>query len=269
VKRICLFVFFFFLFLCATNWNIKNTFALQGNTKPCVTSNECTSQCCALNPDEQQRQITQYTCQEKASGVQCKASGDTSSGDNAGQGNTINKGQDQTSCHHADEPCTYGGNECCTSESLSCVHDAMTTTWFCADASKFPEGSGYSTTPGDDWSYDVPTVDPGKPPCAQDALDATQGCTKLDTGFGVPIATDQTGFIRDVFGIILSISGGIALLLIILSGYRLMTSGGQAEKVKGSREQLVSAIIGLLFIIFSLVILQIIGVDILKIPGFT
>ena len=47
-----------------------------------------------------------------------------------------------------------------------------------------------------------------------------------------------------------------------------MTSQGNPEAVKAATEQLTSAIIGLLFIILSFVILEIIGVDILKIPGF-
>ncbi len=83
------------------------------------------------------------------------------------------------------------------------------------------------------------------------------------------IFTDPTNFVRNFFGILLSLAGGIALILIIISGYRLMASGGNPEKVQAAREQLTSAIVGLLFIIFSLSILQIIGVDILKIPGFS
>jgi len=71
-----------------------------------------------------------------------------------------------------------------------------------------------------------------------------------------------------VFSIALSIAGVVALGLIIFSGYRLMISQGNPEQVKNAREQLTAAIIGLLFIIFSLVILQIIGFNILKIPGF-
>jgi len=47
-----------------------------------------------------------------------------------------------------------------------------------------------------------------------------------------------------------------------------MTSQGSPEAVKSATEQLTSAIIGLLFIILSFVILQIIGVNILHIPGF-
>lgn len=83
------------------------------------------------------------------------------------------------------------------------------------------------------------------------------------------IFTDPTNFVKSFFGILLSLAGGIALILIIISGYRLMASGGNPEKVQAAREQLTSAIVGLLFIIFSLSILQIIGVDILHIPGLT
>lgn len=84
-----------------------------------------------------------------------------------------------------------------------------------------------------------------------------------------PISTNPTGFVKSVFGILLSLAGGIALLLIMVSGYRIMASQGNPEKVKEAQESLTSAIVGLLFIIFSLTILQVIGVDILKIPGFS
>lgn len=89
-----------------------------------------------------------------------------------------------------------------------------------------------------------------------------------DTALG-KIFTDPANFVKTFFGILLSLAGGIAIILIIISGYRLMSSGGNPEKVQASREQLTSAIVGLLFIIFSLSILQIIGVDILHIPGLT
>ncbi len=80
-------------------------------------------------------------------------------------------------------------------------------------------------------------------------------------------ASSPEKFVGTLFGIILGLSGGIALILIIVSGYNLMFSQGNAEKVQGARETLTSAIVGLLFIILSLVILQVIGVDILHIPG--
>lgn len=113
-----------------------------------------------------------------------------------------------------------------------------------------------------------PLIAYADPPCAPGAYSKDLGCTKINTGLGVDLGTDFISSIKDIFGILLSISGGIALLLIIISGYRLIVSGGNPDKVKGAREQLTSAIIGLAFIIFSLVILQLIGVDILRIPGF-
>lgn len=103
-----------------------------------------------------------------------------------------------------------------------------------------------------------------QPPCVKDSKG---NCTSVNTGFG-SISTNVTSAISTLFGILLSFSGGVAIILIIFSGYRIMTSGGNPEKIKGSREMLTAAIIGLLFVIFSVSILQVIGVDILHLPGF-
>lgn len=89
-----------------------------------------------------------------------------------------------------------------------------------------------------------------------------------DTALG-EIDTDPALFVKKIFSILLSISGGIALILIIVSGYHFVASQGNPEKIQGARETLTSAIVGLLFIIFSMVILEVIGVDILHIPGLT
>ena len=87
-------------------------------------------------------------------------------------------------------------------------------------------------------------------------------CNGIQTGVGL-ISTDAAKFINSIFTIILSISGGIALILIIVSGYQLSLSSGNPEKVKEAQGMLTAAIVGFIFIIFSVAILQIIGVDIL------
>jgi hypothetical protein len=92
-------------------------------------------------------------------------------------------------------------------------------------------------------------------------------CLAINTAIG-PVSTDPQAFVKKIFSVVLGLAGGIALILIIISGYKYMFSQGNPETIKGATEQLTSAIVGLLFIIFSFVILQIIGVDILKIPGF-
>ena len=92
------------------------------------------------------------------------------------------------------------------------------------------------------------------------------GCATVNTALG-PISTNPTGIVGSLMTILLSLSGGVAILLIIAAGYQLVVSQGNPEKVKEGRERLTSAIVGLLFLIFSVVILQIVGIDILHIPG--
>jgi len=103
-------------------------------------------------------------------------------------------------------------------------------------------------------------------PPSCNSLNAQNGCASVDTGLG-NIKTDPAGLVTSIVTILLSLAGGVALFLIIGAGYQLMTSQGNPEKVKAARESLTSAIVGLLFLIFSTAILQIIGVDILQIPG--
>lgn len=102
-------------------------------------------------------------------------------------------------------------------------------------------------------------------PCPQD----NGICKTIPTALGDINVENPVNFIEKLFAILLSISGGIALVIIIISGYRFVVSRGDAEKVKNAREAMTSAIVGLIFIIFSLAILQVITVDIFHIPGFT
>lgn len=113
-------------------------------------------------------------------------------------------------------------------------------------------------------------LSPPPPPCATEigGANGNNGCASVDTAFGVWDTTPQ-GFVKSLFGILLSISGTIAVLIIIFAGYKMIMSQGDPEKIQAAREQLTAAIIGLLFLIFSLVILQVIGVDILHLPGFS
>ncbi|QQG44513.1 MAG: hypothetical protein HYW86_01180 [Candidatus Roizmanbacteria bacterium] len=80
---------------------------------------------------------------------------------------------------------------------------------------------------------------------------------------------DLSSFIQDtVLSWGLRLAGLIALLCIIYSAFRLQVSRGNPEAIKKAQEMLTSCIMGLLLIIFSVFILRIIGVDILRIPGF-
>lgn len=113
------------------------------------------------------------------------------------------------------------------------------------------------------------TVDPVQPPVDYGKVEPPcKNCdVSIHTAVG-DISTTQNGFVKWILGFALSISGGILLILLILAGYKLMASQGDPEKIKEAREGVTSAVIGLLFIIFSLVILEVIGINILNLPGF-
>ncbi|MBI3290139.1 hypothetical protein HYZ78_01955 [Candidatus Microgenomates bacterium] len=98
---------------------------------------------------------------------------------------------------------------------------------------------------------------------------ATQpACSDVDTAIGTIPTCDLNAFARWFIGWAVGIGGGIAFLLILLGGFRIMSSGGNPDQIKAGKEQLTAAITGLLFIIFSVFLLRLIGVQILHIPGF-
>ena len=92
---------------------------------------------------------------------------------------------------------------------------------------------------------------------------------EINTAFGcISVADGGTAFINNVLTLSLGIGGGIALLLILYGFYTLTTSAGMPDKVKASQQTITAAVSGLLFIIMSVVLLNLIGVQILNIPGF-
>jgi len=97
------------------------------------------------------------------------------------------------------------------------------------------------------------------------------GDTNTDTGIWTAVGcirANPESIVKQVITLGLSIGGGVALLMILASGFIFSTSQGDPKRVTDARELLTSAVIGLLFIIFSITILQFIGFTIFRIPGF-
>jgi len=90
----------------------------------------------------------------------------------------------------------------------------------------------------------------------------------IQTALGCIPTKDPTQFVGWLLKFAIGIGGGIAFLLIIFGAIKILTSAGNPENVKAGQEMITSALMGLLFIIFSLFLLQLIGVKILNIPGF-
>lgn len=82
------------------------------------------------------------------------------------------------------------------------------------------------------------------------------------------ISRDPVDIARRLIEVGLGMGGGVALLMTLAGGFILSTSQGDPQKANQAKEMITNSVIGLLFVIFSVVILQFIGVTILKIPGF-
>lgn len=96
--------------------------------------------------------------------------------------------------------------------------------------------------------------DPTKPTTTWTAI----GC--------IPNSTE--GIITSLVKIGLSVAGGVVLLSILAASFIISTSQGDPNKTKQAQEIYTSALAGLFFIIFSMVLLRTIGINILQIPGF-
>ena len=82
------------------------------------------------------------------------------------------------------------------------------------------------------------------------------------------IKRDPTEIVQNLLRVGLGMGGGVALLMILAAGFLFSISQGDPKRTGEAKELITAAITGLLFIIFSVVILQFIGYTVLQIPGF-
>lgn len=85
------------------------------------------------------------------------------------------------------------------------------------------------------------------------------GCIPFSTG---------TGMVKALISLGLGITGTIVVLMTLYAGFMFSTSQGDPKRVDEAKNAMTSAIIGAFFIIFSVTMLQFIGVTILHLPSF-
>ncbi len=88
------------------------------------------------------------------------------------------------------------------------------------------------------------------------------------TGLGC-IPTQAGDLAKWLLGKAILMGGGIAFLLSLFGGITIILAGGNPEKINQGKEIIGSAVSGILFIIFSVLLLRLIGIDILQLPGFS
>lgn len=91
-------------------------------------------------------------------------------------------------------------------------------------------------------------------------------------GYGTAIGCIPTDDLRElivfIFRWVVGAVGGIMVLYVIVIGYKLLFSGGNPEALKTVKEQIVSLICGLILVIFSFVLLNVLGTDVLQLLPF-
>ena len=93
-----------------------------------------------------------------------------------------------------------------------------------------------------------------------DGINTALGCIPVGSGNDL-----ITAILRFATGI----GGGIALALILYGVFIVTTSAGMPDKLKAGSEIITSAIIGLIFILLSIFLVNLIGINILGIPGLS
>jgi hypothetical protein len=93
--------------------------------------------------------------------------------------------------------------------------------------------------------------------------DKLQGTINSDGGlfsqFSVEDGNALGNITSSILAIALPLAGTVTLVLLIVAGYKMMSSQGNPDKLKDAREIITNAIIGLVFILLSIAILLLIS----------
>jgi len=164
-----------------------------------------------------------------------------------------------------------------TKDQIACQGSGLT--GYCCDptvpaSNVCPTGTASIAPAGGSKTYSVCDSIPDSQAAQKASCQACMGQTDSGqtpgswTAIGC-IHTDPTSLLSYILRIGIGLAGGIAFLLILFGGLQIMTSAGNPEQLNAGRELVTSAITGLLLVIFSIFLLQFIGINIIGIPGFT
>jgi hypothetical protein len=83
------------------------------------------------------------------------------------------------------------------------------------------------------------------------------GGTGLEGGIGSE--TTLTGFILRVINIALALAGLIAVLFLVIGGFRYITAGGNEDNTESAKKIIMNAVIGIIVIILSFVVVRVVS----------
>ncbi len=126
-----------------------------------------------------------------------------------------------------------------------------------------PDHSSCSTLVVEPTSNAAPTAQPGR-------QYTMIGCITSEGGFFNNAGSGASSFTQALFDLIVfKMIGGIAFLYLLYGAFIVITSQAEPEKLNHGKRIFYGAIVGLVFVLASVFLVNIIGSNILKIPGFT
>lgn len=161
------------------------------------------------------------------------------------------------------------------------VDDCPNDNTICYEESKLAVDSAQVSIISCMQSVDAPAA-PTEDECKKDSSKCTKGGgQRCLAGPGTPdpngtgiltaigcIPTEPKALVEGLLKYGTVAAAAIAFILMLLGALGMITAEGNPEVIKNSQERFYAAIIGLLFIIFAVLLMQVIGVDILGLPGF-
>ncbi len=161
------------------------------------------------------------------------------------------------------KPCCTGTFEFNYGSGLMCIKNGTDPYHNCV--SKGKPGPGQTCCAGSSLNDEGICVD------LKNKLDITCGTSGqgIKTAIGCfPVFGSTNDFLGALLKWAVGIGSGIAFALMLYAGFMIMTASGNPERMKAGQELLTSAIAGLILLIFSIFILNFIGVDILGLDQF-
>jgi len=106
--------------------------------------------------------------------------------------------------------------------------------------------------------------------CKGDTTGECSGCLNrggIYTAFGC-FTGDADEFTSQILKFAVGIAGGVSFLMLIYGAFLYTISAGDPKALDNAKGTISGALTGLIFIIFSVILLNMIGFQILQLPGF-
>jgi hypothetical protein len=78
-------------------------------------------------------------------------------------------------------------------------------------------------------------------------------------GGGISGETSLTGLIFTIINIALALAGLIAVLFLIIGGFRYITAGGNSDSSESAKKIILNAVIGIIVVILSFVVVRVVA----------